>query len=262
MNKWIKRSLIIAFLLILLTGLAGGGFGYYLLYNPNFAPQQTAYITIDTETDFEHLCRHLEDSANCLNINSFRIVAKILKYPESVRTGRYAIEPGMNNYDLLKNLRRGQQEPVRITFNNIRFKKDLADRLSEQLMLDSQDLNALLNDETYCESLGFTLATIKAMFIPNTYEVYWNISAERLLERMKREFDAFWNEDRRNKAQAIRLSPVEVAILLLSSKRNRLFSTNTPLSQDYISTGFTVEYFCKPTQPSNSHWVIFRFSVS
>jgi UPF0755 protein len=180
---------------------------------PNFAPQQTSYVYIDADRNFNDLCRQLADSANCSNINSFREAARILKYPANMRTGRYAIQPGTNNYALLTNLRRGQQEPLRITFNNIRLNEDLANRLSEQLMFTSQDLNTLLNDESSCESFGFTPVTIKTMFIPNTYEVYWNISAERFMERMKREYDAFWTEDRRSKARRIGLSPVEAAIL-------------------------------------------------
>ena len=213
MYKLIKRFLIITFFVFLLSGLTGGGVGYYFFLSPNFAPQQTVYLYIDPEQDFEHLCRQLKDSAGCLNINSFREVAKILNYPENLKTGRYAVVSGTNNYDLLKTLRNGQQEPVRITFNNIRLKEDLSDKLSEQLMITSQDLNALLNDASFCASLGFTPVTIKSMFIPNTYEVYWNISAGKLIERMKREYDAFWTENRRDQAQKIRLTPLDVSIL-------------------------------------------------
>ena len=213
MKKTIKRFLLITFFLIVIAGLVIGGLGYYYFLYPNFAPPKTSYIYIYPDKNFENVCWQLEDSANCLNINSFREVAKILKYPSTMRTGRYAVPPGINNYDLLKVLRNGQQEPIRITFNNIRLKKDLSEKICEQLMIQSQDLNALLNDASYCESVGFTPVTIPAMFIPNTYEVYWNISAERLCERMKREYDAFWTEDRRTKAQRIGLSPVEVSIL-------------------------------------------------
>ena len=213
MNKLINRSLIIIFFLFLMLCITGGGFGYYYFLYSNFAAQKTTYIYIYNDKDFEHLCRQLEDSANCLNINSFKEVAKVLKYPSAMRTGRYAVQPGTNNYDLLKILRNGQQEPVRITFNNIRLKEDLTVRLSEQLMITNQDISALLNDASYCESLGFTTVTIKTMFLPNTYEVYWNISAERLMERMKREYDTFWTEDRLDQARRIGLSPVEVSIL-------------------------------------------------
>ncbi|MDR0795735.1 MAG: endolytic transglycosylase MltG [Tannerella sp.] len=208
-----KKILIIAIsalFLILIIGI--GGIGYYALY-PNFSASKTTYVYIYPEKDFNHLCRQLTDSANCLNIKSFKEIAKFLKYPENMKTGCYAIEPGVNNYDLLNNLRRGQQVPVRITFNNIRFKEDLTNRLSEQLMISSQELNTLLNDATFCESMGFDTNTIQAMFIPNTYEVYWNISAAKIIERIKREYDAFWTEERRNQAQKARLTPLDVSIL-------------------------------------------------
>ena len=214
MNKSKKRFLVVVIFVLLIVFVAFcGGVGYYFFLYPNFAARKTAYIYIYPEKNFENLCRQLEDSAACLNIRSFMEVARVLKYPQNMKTGRYAVEPGTNNYDLLTGLRRGQQEPVRITFNNIRLTDDLTNRISEQIMITSQDLDMLLNDASYCSSLGFTPATIKAMFIPNTYEVYWNISAEKLVERMKREYDAFWTEDRRNQAQKIRLTPLDVSIL-------------------------------------------------
>jgi UPF0755 protein len=130
-----------------------------------------------------------------------------------MKTGRYAVTPGMNNIDLIKTLRRGTQEPVRITFNSVRTVEDLAERLSAQLMTDSEDLMALLGDPDYCATMGFTPQTIAAMFIPNTYEIYWNISAENLLRRMKREYDAFWTDARVLRAQRIGLSPLQISVL-------------------------------------------------
>ena len=137
----------------------------------------------------------------------------MLKYPANMRTGRYAVEPGMNNLTLLNDLRRGHQVATRITFNNIRFKKDLAERLSEQLMIGEDELFHLLTDSAYCDSLGFTTETINTLFIPNTYEVYWNISADKLMQRMKREYTNFWTDARLAKAKAIGLTPAEVSIL-------------------------------------------------
>ena len=214
MNKVQKRRLVTAIILLFVAICAlFGGFGYYLFLYPNFAATKDTYIYIYPAKDFNDVCQQLMDSAKCLNIKSFKEVAKLLKYPGNMKTGRYAVKKGMNNYDLINNLRRGQQEPVRITFNNVRFKDELADKLSAQLMLSRQDINALLNDPSYCESIGFDTTTIKALFIPNTYEVYWNISAEKLLERMQREYNAFWTDERRKQAQQIRLSPIDVSIL-------------------------------------------------
>ncbi|MDR1601593.1 MAG: endolytic transglycosylase MltG [Tannerella sp.] len=187
--------------------------GAYLLVAPNFVPEKTYYIYVYPDRNFDRLCRELEDSAHCRRILSFIKIAEYLKYPDNMKTGRYAVTPGMSNIDLLKTLRRGTQEPVRITFNNIRTVEDLAERLSAQLMVSSEDLMALLGDPDYCSSMGFTRQTVPSMFIPNTYEIYWNVSAENLLQRMMREYAAFWTDTRMLQAQKIGLSPLQVSIL-------------------------------------------------
>ncbi|MDR1402237.1 MAG: endolytic transglycosylase MltG [Tannerellaceae bacterium] len=211
-NK-LKRLYIILFS-ILIVSLVVIGFGAYrFLYVSNFKINKTVYVYIGPEKNFTDLCRQLVDSAGCSNISSFRRIAEALRYRDNMKTGRYAVEPGMDNMALLNMLRRGQQTATRITFNNIRFKYDLAQRLSESLMISGEDILSLMNDPDYCDSLGFTTETIAALFIPNTYEVYWNIAADKLLQRMYREYNAFWTGERLSKAKAIRLTPVEVAIL-------------------------------------------------
>ena len=156
-EKMRKRSLIIGILSFIILLLAGVGFwAYCLILAPDFEPRKTVYVYIDEKKDFDDLCRQLVDSAGCQRIGSFKQLAGMLKYPTNMRTGRYAVEPGMNNLALLNNLRRGHQEATRITFNNIRFKLDLAERLAGQLMIEEDDLLPLLVDSVYCASLGFT----------------------------------------------------------------------------------------------------------
>lgn len=215
--KKIKRVksfvlILIIFHLLLFTGMAGY-WGYRIIQKPNFSPGKIAYIYVDEKKDFNNLCRQIEETAGCQRLNDFKRLAGWLKYPENMRTGLYEVKNGMNNLLLLTNLRRGQQTATRITFNNIRFIEDLTERLDEQLMLHKEELLTLLTDSSFCDSLGFTPETIKAMFIPNTYEVYWNIPANRLIQRMKQEYDSFWTNERRAKAEAIGLSPVEVSTL-------------------------------------------------
>ena len=126
-EKMRKRTLIIGILSFIILLLAGVGFwAYCLILAPDFEPRKTVYVYIDEKKDFDDLCRQLVDSAGCQRIGSFKQLAGMLKYPTNMRTGRYAVEPGMNNLALLNNLRRGHQEATRITFNNIRFKLDLA----------------------------------------------------------------------------------------------------------------------------------------
>lgn len=211
-QKWLLVTLLILGVLILVGGSVAF-YGYRLMWAPNFQPQQTIYIHIDNNTDFDKVYQQIKDSTGVIYAGNFKRLAELLKYPSSIRTGRYAVNSGMNNLTLLNNLRRGQQTATRITFNNIRFLEDLAERLDHQLMFDKADLLQLLTDSMYCDSLGFTLQTIPAIFIPNTYEVYWNITPERFIQRMKREYEAFWTDQRRAKAQAIGLTPLEVSTL-------------------------------------------------
>ena len=194
--------------------LGCGTFMYFLIVKPNFNVSKTTFVYIhEDDKDFESLCLELQDSAGCRHIHLFKILAAFRKYPSNMKSGRYAIEPGMSNHDLLNRLRFGQQTSVRIVFNNIRHLSDLASRLTDPLMINEDQLLSLLRNEKQCEKFGFNPVTIKTMFIPNTYDVFWNITAEKLMERMHREYRSFWNENRLNKAQTIRLSPVEVSIL-------------------------------------------------
>jgi UPF0755 protein len=209
MNK--KLLYVIFSLLIIVVILCTAA--YSILYIPNFRPAQTEYVYIyDKNMDFNILCSDLQ-TAECKNIEFFKILAKMRRYPENMKPGRYAVVPGMNNNTLLNHLRRGQQTPVKLIFNNVRLITDLTERLAEQLMLDDGELLSLIGDEAYCNSLGFTPVTVCAMFIPDTYEVYWTVPAEKLMERMKQEYDSFWTEERREKAEKIGLAPVDVSIL-------------------------------------------------
>lgn len=213
-RKYSGRTLWIAalsFLILLTVGI--GGWAYQIAFASNFIPGETAYVYIDRSKDFDDLCRQLEETAGCKRIGSFKQLANLLKYPQRLRTGRYAVKPGMSNLALLNDLRRGHQTATRVTFNNVRFKEELAERLDEQLMLDKNELLQLWNDSAYCDSLGFTPQTWTALFIPNTYEVYWNSTADGFMRRMLREYNAFWTPARRAKAEAIGLTPVEVATL-------------------------------------------------
>ena len=209
-----KRSILIPSLVALLLVVGGLGISIYrTFWSPNFKLDKTVYVYIDENKDFEAFCRQLTDEAKCQRIGSFRRLSNWLNYSTSMRTGRYAVNPGMSNWELLNDLRRGHQEATRVTFNNIRLTDDFAERISEQLMVKKEDLLVLLNDSAFCDSLGFTRETVKALFIPNTYEVYWNTSAKMFINRMKREYDNYWTADRVNKAKEIGLTPIEVSIL-------------------------------------------------
>ena len=130
-----------------------------------------------------------------------------------VRTGHYVLTGDDSALDVFYKLRGGLQQPVDLVVPSVRTSGQLAARLASQLMLDSASIARALGDSAVCARHGFTRQTMPAMFIPDTYEVYWDTGVDRLLSRMHREYDAFWNERRRAKAEALGMTPLEVSVL-------------------------------------------------
>ena len=213
-TKRAKRTFIrrvMALFVILL--LAAGFWAYRMVLASNFSIKETTYVYVDSQKNFNDLCNQLKDSASCKSLTSFKQLAYLIGYPDKMKTGRYAIEPGTGNLRLLKNLIGGLQSPIRITFNNIRLRTDLAQRLDDQLMVTKDELLTRFADSTYCAELGFTTETIQCMFIPNTYELYWDITPDNFMKRMQKEYKAFWTADRLAKAAKIGITPVQVSVL-------------------------------------------------
>jgi UPF0755 protein len=191
------------------------GLRAYQLYNYIFKDNvKNEYILIIPEgAGFEQVLDSLEANDVLINYKAFKWVSKKKNYPEAVKPGRYIIREDLNTNQLVNILRGGIQEPVNVIFNNVRFKEELAGKISGYIEADSASILELFSDTDKIEKLGFNPETFKAMFIPNTYEFYWTTTAEEFAERMKQEFDEFWNEERKSRAKAIGLTPVEVTTL-------------------------------------------------
>ena len=190
-------------------------YGVYILFAPNFSPKTDGktYLYVPNNSSLDEVARLLEQKADVHNMISFRQVSALLHYGPRVHSGRYEIKAGMNNLSLVRALRSGHQTPVKLTFNNIRTKEQLAARLSMQLMVDSVTILKLLNDTAFLSRYGLNPNTAISLFIPNTYEVFWNLDADQLFERMNKEYNKFWNDERKAKAAAIPMTPVQVSTL-------------------------------------------------
>lgn len=213
---------------VLLLGIAVGAYLYSTVFKP-FKLDETTYIYIDTHRDYENVVEQLKENANLPSEKVFRMLAERMNYPSTVKTGRYAIKNGMTMPDVIRMLRSGNQSPVKITFNNMRTKENLAARISQQLMVDSIALLNALNDPAEAEKYGFSPENFVSMFIPNTYEVYWDTSTDNLLNRMKKEYTAFWNETRRKKAEQLGLTPAEVSTLASIVEEEATYADEYPI---------------------------------
>ena len=157
-----------------------------------------------------------DDSADSVRTKSalgwrWDIYNKVLAYHH--HTGRYRVEAGSTCLQLYRQLRNGIQEPIKLVIPTSRTMERLAATLSQSLMVDSAEIASALTDSSYLDTHGYTTATIPALFIPNTYEVYWDVSVDKFVERMERENNRFWTAERKAKAEALHLTREEVATL-------------------------------------------------
>lgn len=210
-----KRKILVVVIVVFSIMLTSATFYIYQIFKtPNvLVDKADKYLLIPTGADFKEVQNILHDEGYTEDLVSFSFLAKLMDYDEGVKPGRYLLKPDMSNYEAIKLLRSGLQTPINITFNNIRLKKELAEKITRNIEADEGKFLALINDSTVVNELGFNKHTILTMFIPNTYEVYWTITEKELLDRMSREYKNFWNEERLKKAARLNMTPVEVSIL-------------------------------------------------
>ncbi len=213
----LKLKIVITTSIILLVLCGGVACYIYTLYvQPNFSTKngKNVSIYIDENTDYNELIAQITLNSTQKFANSFQRIANWKDFDQSYRVGHYVLEDGMSNRVLLNRLSGGMQSPVVLKFNNIRTLPQLMSRLDLQLQLDSADLANVFDDAERVSALGFNQQTLISMFIPNSYEVYWDMSAEELVEKMKKEYDKFWNaKDRRAKAEQMGMTLQEVSTL-------------------------------------------------
>jgi UPF0755 protein len=207
----VGKFIIIFFALALIVAGLRGYQLYMYVFNANVKTEKAFIIPVGATIG--QVSDTLQTNDILLNYKAFRWVSKKKNYPEAVKPGRYLFKKGMNTNQIVNKLRAGEQDPLDVTFNSARFEEDLAGRVSRYIQADSASLLQLFRDEQRIREFGFTPETFKAMFIPNTYEFYWTTTAEEFALRMKKEYDRFWNDTLRQKAEALGLTPVEVATL-------------------------------------------------
>lgn len=206
------KKIAIAFVFVGLVALAG--FSYYiysvmLVSNTAFNGKE-AFIFIRSGATYEEVRSDLEPLL--IDINTFDVLAKQKKYTSNIRAGRYRISKGMTNNDIINSIR-SQNIPLTVSFNNQHSLPQLAKRISNQIEADSLSLVQAFTDQDFLKEYGFTPETALAMYLPNSYEFFWNTSAEKFRTKLLKSYNSFWNAKRTAQAQKIGLSPVEVSIL-------------------------------------------------
>ncbi len=212
-GTWKKFLIVFLLILVGLGGFSGWQF-YSMIYRPNVGfTEGDKFFYIPTGSTFQQLSNSLVEQNIIRNQGSFEWVSDQKKYKDNVKPGRYLLHNGMSNNELVNLLRSGEQEPLMITFNNVRFKEDLAGKVGKVIEADSTEIINLLNSNEFVSKYGFNTTTFLTLFLPNTYEFWWNTSADQFVERMAAEYKSFWTAERKEKAKNLGLTQSEVSVL-------------------------------------------------
>lgn len=201
-SKILKILAVVGLLVVLIV--------YIKFFTSNTTFDETeVFVEIPTDSKYEDVQKII--SPYVKNMSDFEIIAKLRSYPENVKAGRFLLKKGMSAFQLVGTMRRNV--PVKLAFNNQERLEDLCERLSTQIEPDTTKLLATFRDTAFLQKNGFTEENVFSMFLPNTYEVYWNISAEKFRDKMLEEYNRFWTKERIAKAAELNLTPVQVITL-------------------------------------------------
>jgi UPF0755 protein len=212
-SSGILKKFIIALVIIIILALGFTGFFYYLRYfGPNVTDKQE-YLYIHTGATFNDVYKTIKDEQIVKDTTTFSWAAQNMNYVNRVKPGKYRLKSGMSNRRLINMLASGTQEPITLSFHNLRLKEDFAGLVSKKIEPDSTAIINLLDSSKFVEKYGFTPDNVYCMFIPNTYQLYWNTSPEKFFKRMYANYEKFWTPEKKQQAATINLSPVQVSIL-------------------------------------------------
>lgn len=225
--KFNKR--LILFLIISVLGISFTFYAYQVVYTPNILVDQDDRLLIIKEGDtFADVQREMHEGNYVQDLMSFSFLARLMNYDDQIKPGRYLLKRNMGNRRAIQLLRSGVQEPVNVTFNNVRLIPELAEKITRNLGMTPEEFEAALIKFAMSNSYGFNKDNILVMFIPNTYKVYYNITPDALVKRMYQEYDNFWSDERKAQAKKVGLTAIEVSILASIVQAETIDSDEAP----------------------------------
>ncbi len=211
-----KKIFIIAGIALIAMAAAGLillGLPYYHVKMQKVSLEETVYIYVTPDDNAASIMQKIDSAAHPESTKGFALLADHNNFDSRQRSGKFAIKDGDCMQDIYRRIVGNEQTPVRITIPSARTIDQVIGTVARNLMMDSTELASLTDNNTYISCLGYTPETFSSLFIPDTYEVYWNITPDEFIQRMMKERRAFWNDGRKAKAKSLGMTPEEVATL-------------------------------------------------
>jgi UPF0755 protein len=201
-------------LFIVIVVLVVAAAGAFMVFGPNTgAFSEPKYLYIRTGSTYSDVKTQLKEGGYVTSLFTFNMLAQRADYPARIKAGKYKITPGMSNYNLVRMLRSGRQTPVKLVINKLRTKQDLINTISTNLEADSTQLKQLLADNTYWAEYNLDTNTAMCVIVPDTYEFYWNTSADKTLKKLGNYYKEYWTPERKQKATDHKLTQEQAIVI-------------------------------------------------
>lgn len=223
-----QKAIFLSIFVLIVVGLVFGMRFYKTYFAGNITANQK-FLYIRTGAKLEDVYQEVENKHIVDDLVTFKVAANKMDLSSRLKPGRYKLSRGMNNRTLINKIKSGNQEPVNLKYQNLRTKEEFAGYLSKQLEPDSAAFIKLLDSAELVKQFGFTKDDIYTMFIPNTYQMYWNTPAIEFFKKMNSEYIKFWNPERKKKAEALHLSPIQVCILASIVDGEAIYDKEMPI---------------------------------
>ncbi len=224
-------------LIFLLIIGAFGALGVYLLFGPNTgAFTQDEYLYVRTGANYDQVIETMEESHIVADMNGFKLVAKAMKLQEHIHPGRYKIHKRMSNFNIVRMLRSGMQDPVKLVINKLRTKRDFIRLVASNVEADSFEMARLLEDSTYLSEYEVTPGTAMAIIVPDTYEFFWNTDADKVLKKIYKNYNRFWNKQRKQKAANQGITPLQaIVVASIVDEETNMSSDKPKIASVYLN---------------------------
>lgn len=209
-----QKIKLIAFLIGSIMLISFTFYAWQILYTPNvLVERDDRLFVIKSGMTYRMVLGELGKQGFVNDMVSFSFLARLKNLDRHIQPGRYLLRRNMTNLEAIEGLLGGRRESVNITFTNVRLLRDLGEKITKNIGVTPEEFEEALNDFIASNDQGFTRENVLTMFIPNTYQVYFNVVPDELIERMNDEYKKFWTAERRAKAKELGLTPIEVSIL-------------------------------------------------
>jgi UPF0755 protein len=227
MKKTFRFALILVLILVL--------FAAWKVFGPSVAVPEEKFLYIKTGETFGQVREDLVSKNIISSSRWFDWVASTMKFT-SVKAGKYEIKKSMSLFELIRILKNGRQTPVKLVITKLRLKEDFARKLGQQFEFDSLATIQFLTNNDSLKTFGLDTNTVMTAVMPDTYSFFWNSSPEKVYQKLFDHWKQYWNDERKKKAEAIHLTPVQVTILAsIVDEEVNIKSEKEKISSVYIN---------------------------